>query len=287
VRDVGKRIVIVPRREFKVPVEAEKLRPDLLGSMTMHEIEKICVYEGNRKCRLGDLFIVREESTESEELTVVLKGDFSKVWRIGESMASGTLIIEGNCGNFLGYKMKGGKILVKGNARAWTGAEMSGGTIEVYGSVGDHLGSVLRGLKRNTGMKGGTIIVHGNAGAEVGVQLQKGLIVIHGDTDILPGLRMNGGTILIKGNCRGKAGARMTGGKIVICGNAGGILPTFYLDSIVKSVKVKKEKIEGPFYLLVGDVVESPECRGRLYVSVNRNPELKSYEELLKIPPEL
>jgi len=284
---MGRRIVIVPRRGFKVPVEAEKLRPDLLENMTIHEIEKIYIYEGNRKCKLSDLFIIREESIELEEQIIVLKGNLSKVWRLGENMTSGTLIVEGNCGNLLGYKMKGGKIVVKGNARSWVGAEMSGGTIEIYGNVGDHLGSVLRGLKRNIGMRGGTIIVHGNAGAEVGVQLQKGLIVIHGNTDVLPGLRMNGGTILIRGDCGGKAGARMTGGKIVICGNAGGILPTFYLDSIVKSVKVKKEKIEGPFYLLVGDVVESPECRGRLYVSVNHNPELKPYEELLEIPEEL
>jgi len=278
---MGRLFILKPVEKFSVPVEAENLKPDVFAEKSLDEIKSLTVYEGNRRRKLGELFEVKEEEVEGETIRIILEGDLSKVWRIGEGMTFGEIVVNGDCGHFLGYRMKGGKITVKGNAGSWLGGKMASGTIEVFGNAGDHVGSVLRGLKKGKGMKGGTIIIHGNAGAELGAKMSKGLIAVDKNCGVLPGLYMSGGTILIRGNCAGKAGARMSGGKIVICGNAGGVLPTFYIDSIVPKVKVKKEKIEGPFYLFLGDVLGDVKCTGRLYVSVNGNPELAKFKELL------
>ncbi|RLE71109.1 MAG: formylmethanofuran dehydrogenase subunit C [Thermoprotei archaeon] len=278
---MGRRFILKPVKEFSVPIEAEKIKPDVFAEKSLEELKGLTVYEGNGKCRLEELFHIEDEEVEGDNIEIVLEGDFGKVWRIGEGMTFGEIVINGSCGHFTGYGMKGGKITIKGNAGSWLGGEMKGGTIEVFGNAGDHVGAVLRGLKKSRGMKGGIIVIHGNAGAEVGAKMSKGFIAVDGNCGVLPGLYMSGGTILIRGDCQGKAGARMSGGKIIICGHAGGVLPTFYIDSIVPKVKAKKEKIEGPFYLFLGDVLEDIRCMGRLFINVNKNPELAKVKELL------
>jgi len=280
--EMGRRIVITPKVMFEVPVEVENISPDVFANLSLDEIKKLEVYEGNRKRALGELFEVSEEEGEGE-IVVVLNGDFSKVCRVGEGMSFGEILVSGNLGSFAGYKMRGGKITVKGNVGGWLGAHMVKGTIEVFGDAGDHVGASLRGLRKGKGMSGGLIVIHGNAGAEVGAGMVKGTIIVEGNCGPLPGYAMMGGNILIKGNCPGKAGARMTGGKIVVCGRIGEILPSFYIDSIVPSVKVKKVKYEGPFYLFLGDALEDIKCGGRLYVHVGNNPHLSEFKELLEV----
>jgi len=277
-------LLIKPKRKIKVPVDAKCISPDKLSELTLEEVKKLRVYEGNRAMKLEDLFYVKEEGSESSEVVkLVLEGDFKKVQRVGEEMKSGEILIEGDIGHFLGFRMRGGSIVVKGNAGSWIGSEMRGGNIEIFGNVGDHVGAVLRGERLSRGMSNGVIIIHGNAGSEIGTGMRKGTIIVNGDCGYLPGIKMSGGSILIRGNCDGKAGARMTGGKIVICGRAGEVLPTFYVDSIVSSVKVKKEKIKGPFYLFIGDVLGDVKCGGRLYISVKNNEHLKPLlEDLLE-----
>lgn len=280
-----KRIILIsPRRSFKVPVEAECISPKILHELSLEEIKRLKVYEGNKVCKLEDLFKVKEEENKAAEgLRLVLEGDFSKVWRIGEKMESGEIIIKGNCGPYLGLQMKGGRITVHGNAGSWLGSEMSGGIIEVYGNVGDYVGAAFRGERPGRGMKGGEIRIHGNAGVELGAGMKKGLIVVNGSCMEMPGRGMRGGSILIRGDCEGRAGARASGGKIVICGRSGRVLPSFYISGIVPSVKVKKEKLKGPFYLFVGDVLSDISCGCRLYISVDKNRELRVYEKLLEI----
>ena len=280
---MGVRVLIVsPRRRFRVPVEAACLSPDRTSELTLEEIERLKAYEGNRLVKLGEIFRLREEGdASSDSVRLVLEGDFGKVWRIGEGMKSGEIVVKGDVGHFLGFRMLGGSIQVYGNAGSWVGAEMRGGVIEVHGNAGDHVGAVLRGERPSKGMCGGTIVVHGDVGAEAGAGMRKGAIIVNGNCGYLPGVNMSGGSILVRGSCRGKAGARMRGGKVVICGHAGEVLPTFYLDDVVESVKVKGEMIEGPFYLFVGDVLGDVGCLGRLYVSVKGNEHLKALAEKL------
>ena len=276
-----RQVVLTPKRAFRVPVEAEKVSPDVFAGLSLDDIRKLKVYEGNRECELGDLFEVREEGS-GEEVTIVLEGNLSKDSRVGEGMSTGEIVVNGDIGSFAGYKMRGSKITVKGNAGSWLGAQMAGGTIEVFGNAGDHIGAALRGLRRGKGMSKGMIIVHGNAGAEVGAGMVKGTIIIEGSCAVFPGYGMMGGTILIKGDCAGKAGAHMSGGRIVVCGYLPEVLPSFYIDSVVPTVKVKKMKLEGPFYLFLGDALEDPKCGGRLFVHAGKNPHLGEFGKLVE-----
>ncbi|RLG42568.1 MAG: formylmethanofuran dehydrogenase subunit C [Thermoproteota archaeon] len=277
-------VVLKPKESFKVLVDAKCIAPDEFAGKSLDEIGSLEVYEGGFIRKLGDLFEIQGSPASSvEETQIVIEGDVWKVCRIGEKMSGGSIIINGSAGHYLGRWMRGGTIEVKGNVRSWLGAEMEGGTIEVFGNAGSFVGGRLRGKVGKKGMKNGYIIIHGSAGARVGHGMVKGTIIIDGDSGPFPGSEMMGGKILIRGNCEGKAGAHMSGGSIVICGKLPSVLPGFYIDDVVPKAKVKKEKIEGPFYLFVGDALASLGCGGRLYIHKPSNPHLKFYEELLEV----
>jgi len=267
-----------PKYEFRVPINGECITPNAFADKSIQEIEAIKIWEGNKQKNLGELFkITSENSTKTEETCIKLVGNLTKVRRIGASMSTGEIIIEGNVGMHLGEEMKGGKITVLGNADSWAGCMMKDGTIEIKGNAGDYIGAAYRGSTK--GMKNGTIIIHGNAGNEVGCYMRKGLIKIYGEAGQFVGIHMKDGTILVKGNSQGRAGANMKGGKIVICGYTPSILPTFTIDSIRPKTKVNNEEYAGPFYLFIGDLTEKGD--GRIFVAKDKNPHLNFYEKYL------
>ncbi len=276
-------ITLVPRGPFKVLVDAKCISPDEFAGKSLEEIGSLEIYEGSEVRKLKDLFEIKGNSGERvEETHIVIEGDVWKLCRIGEGMSGGSITIKGSAGHYLGRWMKGGRIEVRGDVRSWLGAEMASGTIEVFGNAGSFVGGRLRGRVGKKGMKNGTIVIHGSVGARIGHGMVKGTIIVDGSSGPFPGSEMMGGKILIRGNCDGKAGAHMTGGSIVICGKLPSVLPGFYIDSIVQITKVKKEKIEGPFYLFTGDALASKACGGRLYINKPSNPQLRFYEELLE-----
>ncbi len=263
---------------FKIPVEAECISPDVFVEKSAKEIAKLQVWEGNRKRTLDELFKINHEtSNPSEEISIKICGDVSKVRRIGTGMSSGEIIIDGDCGMHLGEEMNGGVITVTGNADSWTGSMMKKGTIEINGNAGDYIGAPYRGSTH--GMSGGTIIIHGNAGNEVGCYMRNGLIKIDGNVGQFVGIHMRNGTIYVKGDSEGRVGAQMLKGKIVISGCIPLILPSFTIDLTVPNVKVNGEKIDGPFYRFIGDLTENG--NGKLFVSKTRNPHLSVLEEYL------
>jgi len=271
-------ITLYPKRLFKVPVEAECISPNVFAEKPAKEIVALQIWEGNRKRTLGDLFrIKRETNSSSEEFTIRICGDVSKVRRIGAKMSMGNIIVEGDTGMHLGEEMNGGIITVTGNADSWTGSMMKKGTIEVKGNAGDYIGAPYRGSTQ--GMSGGIIIIHGNAGNEVGCFMRKGLIKVYGNVGQFVGIHMRNGTVFVQGNSDGRAGAQMISGKIVVCGYIPSILPTFTIDDIRPNVKVNEEKVEGPFYRFTGDLADKGD--GKLFVSQTRNLHLSSYEEYL------
>ncbi len=271
-------ITLYPKRTFKVPVEAECISPDVFAEKSVKKIAALQIWEGNRKRTVGDLFKTkRETNPTSDEVTIRIFGDSSKIRRIGAKMSIGSIMIEGDAGMHLGEEMKGGVITVTGNVDSWTGSMMKNGTIEIKGSAGDYIGASYRGSTQ--GMSGGKIVIHGNAGSEVGCFMRKGLIKVHGNVGRFAGIHMRNGTIFIKGNSEGRAGAQMINGKIVVCGSIPSILPTFTIDEIRPKVKVNGEKIEGPFYRFIGDLADAGD--GKLFVSKTRNPHLSSYEQYL------
>jgi len=239
------------------------------------------VFDGNRSRTLTELFKIENEKAEkqsTEDLTIRILGDVSKVRRIGAKMSMGNIAIDGDVGMHLGEEMKGGTITVAGNADSWAGSMMKSGTIEVKGNAGSYIGASYRGSTR--GMRGGIIVIHGNAGNEVGCFMRGGLIKIYGNVEQFPGIHMRKGTIFVRGDSKGRAGAEMVGGKIVVGGHIPSVLPTFTIESIRPKVKVDKEEIAGPFYRFIGDLADSG--NGKLFVSQTRNPHLKPYERFLQ-----
>ena len=273
-------INLYPKREFNLPIFAECITPDIFQGKTVEEIEKLKVWEGNKEKHLGELFKVEEIKKEDEKKPVItIYGDLSKIRKIGAEMSTGEIIIHGDVGMYLGQEMTGGKITVRGSVAGWAGTMMKGGIIEIFGNAGDYLGAPYRGSAQ--GLRGGKIIVHGNVGNEAGAYMRKGIIKIYGSAGQFVGLRMRNGTIYVKENCGGRAGACMISGKIVVGGCLESVLPTFTIDSIKKRVKIEEnERVEGPFYLFVGDLTENGE--GKLYVSKEKNPQLSHYEKFLK-----
>jgi len=271
-------ITFYPKRLFKVPVEAECISPDVFTEKSAKEIATLQIWEGNRKRTLGDIFNIKHETdSQSEEFSIRICGDISKVRKIGAKMSMGNIIVEGDAGMHLGEEMNGGVITVTGNADSWTGCMMKKGIIEIKGNAGDYIGASYRGSAQ--GMGGGKIIIHGNAGSEVGCFMRDGLIKVYGDVGKFAGIHMKDGTIFIQGNSEGRAGAQMINGKIVVCGYIPSILPTFTIDDIRPKVDVNGEKVEGPFYRFIGDLTDKG--NGKLFVSKTKNPHLSSYEEYL------
>jgi formylmethanofuran dehydrogenase subunit C len=269
-------IVLTPIKQFPFPVMAECINPDVFQGKSLTEIAELPVWEGNRKKKLGDLFKIEEDPTETPNIT--LNGDFSEVRRVGMDMKNGEILVNGNVGMHLGEKMSGGKITVQGNSSGWTGSEMKGGLIEIMGNAGDYLASPYRGS--SVGMRNGKIIVHGNVGSDVAVFLKGGIIKVHGNAGSFLGFRMHGGTVHIEKNIGNRAGACMTGGKIVVSGVLEEMLPTFTIAGVKAKVKIdENDKANGPFYIFLGDLAENG--KGKLYVSIDGNPYLSIYEKFL------
>jgi formylmethanofuran dehydrogenase subunit C len=271
-------VTLTIKRELHLPVEGDEISPDKLAGKSVREIEGIKIWEGNRQLPLGDIFKVSEKTDGSQETTIRLVGNASKVRKVGSKTSSGSVLIEGNAGMYVGEDMSGGSILVTGDAGSWLGMRMKQGRIEVKGNAGDYVGAGYRGT--DLGMRGGTIIIHGNAGNEVGCWMTNGNIRIKGDTGLFPGIHMSNGTVLAEGNCTGRAGAQMRGGKVIISGHVPGILPSFSFEEIQEKVRFVDERITGPFYAFSGDMNENG--KGKLSVRVSSNSHLKWCERYLE-----
>jgi formylmethanofuran dehydrogenase subunit C len=267
---------LYPAKEFRLPVTAECISPDVFEGKTLPEIEKLKLWEGNKQRTLNELFKIKE--TGAENPSIAIHGDVSSVRRIGACMTKGEIVIEGNAGMHLGEEMRSGKINVHGHVAGWAGSMMKGGEIEVHGDAGDYLASPYRGS--TMGMDGGRITVYGNVGSEVGNNMKKGMVKIYGNARQFVGFRMHDGTIYVQSACQGRAGACMVGGKIVVGGFLESVVPTFTIDSIRARVKVEEDEVvEGPLYMFLGDLTENG--NGKLYVIKEKNPHLRHYEKYL------
>jgi len=270
-------ITLVPKDNFKLPIEGKNISPDIFSGKSVKEIQALEMWEGNRKRTIGELFDVIDDGKSSEECTIKIEGNIGSVRNIGAEMSKGQLIVEGDVGMHLGEAMMGGNIVVTGNAGSWAGSRMKDGTIEIKGNAGDYIGAAYRGSTE--GMNGGKIIIHGNAGHEVGCFMRGGLIKILGNIGIFAGIHMRDGTIFVQGTSQGRAGAQMKNGKIVLAGHSEDVLPTFTIEEIKDKVKVDKEKVSGPFYRFTGDMAD--QGNGKLFVTKDKNSYLSVYEKYL------
>jgi formylmethanofuran dehydrogenase subunit C len=197
------------REQPTVPLEAGGLTPDRLAGSPRGEIERLTVWEGNRRARLADFFTVSGDG--DEDLRV--DGDLGRVKFVGAGMTGGRLTIAGDAGMHTGAGMRGGELVVEGGVGDFAGTGMRGGRLVVRGSAGHQLGGAPPGER--AGMRGGEILVHGDAGEQVGAGLRRGLIAVAGSVGDAVGLRMLAGTIVALGRLGAAPGADMRRGTIV------------------------------------------------------------------------
>ncbi|HTY61936.1 MAG TPA: formylmethanofuran dehydrogenase subunit C [Acidobacteriota bacterium] len=208
------------KEELELPLEAEVLTPDVIGSLSRDEILKLPVILGTRRYQVSDFFEIEGEKSRCLEL----HGNLAMVKTIGRNMTGGSIVIHGNAGMHLGASMSGGLITVHGNASDWLGAEMSGGLIRIRGNAGGRVGAAYSGSL--SGMRGGVILIDGTAGIEVAKRMRRGLICVQGAVGDFAGLQMRGGTLFLCGTAGIRAGAWMSRGTIIALAPLQ-LLPTF------------------------------------------------------------
>ncbi len=259
-------IILEPKEDFEVPIEAEVIKPDEFAGLSIDEIEALKVHEGNTERELGELFDVEGETADDpEDIEIRIAGDVPNVKYIGHAMTAGRIVIEGDTGMHTGAEMEGGEIIVQGNADSWVGREMKGGKLIVEGDAGDYVGSTYRGEWRGT--KGGTIIVKGDAGNEIGEWMADGEIIIEGSVSRMAGIHMQGGRIIVKGDADLWAGAEMEGGEIIIMGRAEDVLPGFKYEGVTEV-----DGVPGTYHMFVGDHACGLDVEGKLYLNSALNP---------------
>ena len=254
-----------------VLIDARMVSPDRFANKSIDEIKKLRIIEGGWDRKLEEIFTVtgpEKAPSNPNDIEIVVEGS-DKLCYIGYKMSGGRIVIKGGAGHFIGYKMKGGSIVIHGNVRNYLGCKMKNGTIEVFGNAGHRVGSKLQGEKPGKGMKNGTIIIHGNAGSEIGCGMSGGVIIVEGNAGNLIGDYMTGGVIIVKGSAGIYPGAEMSGGRIVIGGKVEAILPSFYVDSYIPSLKVRGITFNKPFLSFIGDAIVGG--RGTLQISYEDN----------------
>ncbi|MGM0603298.1 MAG: formylmethanofuran dehydrogenase subunit C [Bacillota bacterium] len=203
-----------------LPVEAEKIRPDITAERTLSEIAALPILAGRKEYKLEDFFKIEGEPSKD----ILIEGEIENFKYLGAEMEEGTLFINGSTGMHTGSEMSGGKIEINGDTGDWLGAEMKGGFIKVNGSTGNYVGAAFRGDK--LGMNRGVIYIQGDAGSFVGNKMRRGEIIVGGRCGDMPGAQMVAGSIYLFGKTGIRAGAGMKRGTI-ISGRQLEIMPTF------------------------------------------------------------
>lgn len=262
-------IILTPKEQPQVPLEANTITPDSFAGKNIDEIAKIAIWNGNKQFRLSEFFDVQGESAENpSEIKITIDGDIYNTKRIGQGMTAGEIIVKGNANMYVGADMSGGKVTVEGNVGSWAGQDMKGGELTIMGNAGDYVGSAYRGDWR--GMSGGLITIHGNVGNEIAEYMLGGKMVIKGNVAIMPGIHMNGGLLIIEGNVVARTGGEMKGGTIVVKGVIDEFLAGFQYLGVERNIKVEGELIEGAFYKFKGDLATKG-ASGIVYAAVAGN----------------
>lgn len=201
-------------------LDMSALTPDRLAGMEMAAIERLTLHTTREAACVADVFAVRA----GDPASVVIEGGSARLDRVGETMRSGTLRIEGAVGAYAGRKLAGGRLQITGDAGPFAASGMIDGQIEIGGDAGARLGGPTAGER--AGMRGGVVIVRGGAGERAGERLRRGLIVVGGDAGRYAGCAMIAGTLVICGEAAEGAGVLMRRGTIVL-GRTPPLLPTF------------------------------------------------------------
>jgi len=202
-------------------LDLSPLTPDRLGGLKAKDIEALAIGTTRVPVTVGDMFKVKGKDASK----VVFVGTDARCDKIGDAMAEGAIVVDGNAGAYLGAGMKKGKIEVKGSAGALAGASMAGGTIDISRHAGERAGGINVG--ETLGMRGGVLTIGGNAGPLIGERMRRGLVIVSGDAGDYAGARMVAGTILFKRGVGANAGFGLRRGSLIFVKEPKTILPTF------------------------------------------------------------
>ncbi|MBM4240617.1 MAG: formylmethanofuran dehydrogenase subunit C [Euryarchaeota archaeon] len=262
-------IILTPKEQPQVPLEAKNITPDAFAGKTIDEIKELKIWHGNIQVALSEFFDVDGESAENaSEMKIIIDGDVYNTKRIGQKMTAGEITVKGNVNMYVGVEMKGGKLTVEGNAASWAGQDMEGGELVIMGNAEDYVGAAYRGDWR--GMSGGKITVYGNVGSEIAEYMNGGKMIIKGNVAIMPGVHMNNGVLIIEGNVVARVGGEMAGGTIVVKGVINEFLAGFKYIGVEKEIEVDGETIPGAFYKFKGDHATKG-ANGTVYAAVAGN----------------
>jgi formylmethanofuran dehydrogenase subunit C len=211
------------RRPPGLRLDLRDLTPTALAPLSVAEVEKFAIAQGNRVVPLAEFFDVAKHAGDEDLLA--FEGDLARCDRIGWQLAAGRVLVEGSVGDYAGACMSAGELTVRGNAGLLAACEMAGGSLRVNGNVGDFAASGLPGSM--DGMRGGSLVVGGNVGERFGDRMRRGTAVIHGNAGAFLASRMVAGTLALAGSAGAHVGYGMRRGSIVFAGPAPEIPATF------------------------------------------------------------
>jgi formylmethanofuran dehydrogenase subunit C len=209
------------RAEPDQRLDLSALTPDRLAGLSAREINALTINTTKSVVNVGDIFRL----TMGDPSNIRIVGGSGRFDRVGESMAGGNILVEGDVGARVCRGMQGGTVLVKGNAGPWAGTGMSGGSLTIKGNVGDWLGGPLPG--EMAGMRGGTVLVEGRAGKEAGHRMRRGIIVVARSAGAYAGRSMIAGSLIICSDVGIRPGMMMRRGTLVLGRPGDSLLPTF------------------------------------------------------------
>ena len=192
-------------------VDMHWLQQALEQDLSPKEISKSTLKLGSEQVLLGDVFSIDGKLSASE---LSLKNSTNHLDYVGIGLPSDkTLLVEGDCGHYLGQQLAGGRLICNGSALHYAGCNMQAGSIEIMSNAGDYVGGSIAGNKR--GMAGGRLLIHGNSGDFTGDLMRRGLLMVAGNIGDHCGNRMIAGTITSMGSVGENAGNGMRRGTLL------------------------------------------------------------------------
>ena len=216
-----KPLVMALRTKPDQRLDLSPLVPHRLSGKKAAEIAKIELQTGRYRISVGDVF--RLSGGDPQHIRI--EGSTDRFDQIGQEMAGGEIVVEGDVGNQAGRSMTGGRLRINGRAGQWAASGMKGGHIEIAGSAGDRLGGPLAG--EMAGMRGGVVVVRGSVGERAGDRLRRGTIIVEGRAGAHAGSRMIAGTLIVRRRAGPLPGYLMRRGTIVLADGCDELAPTF------------------------------------------------------------
>jgi formylmethanofuran dehydrogenase subunit C len=189
-----------------------------LHALSEAEIAALPVGTTRLGVRLGDCFAI----AKGDGPDLRIEGGSPRLDNVGARLKHGTVHVEGDVGQRLGWRMAGGEIRVSGSAGPFAASAATGGVVVVEGDADERAGGAVHGAM--AGLDGATLVIRGRAGDRLGDRMRGGLIVAERAGDYA-GARMIAGT-LVAGTVGDYPGYAMRRGTLLV-GEHGGLVPSF------------------------------------------------------------